>query len=363
MKHRAVARQLRASCSKGEIADFFLAPDQRPDLLMHLLIENRKSGRGNRDLEELLPGWTGPAGGPPGQPPRAPQRRRNWKHLVFRNLVLLCFFMFLSCAIAPNYNLVEPEKPELAVPETLVLDPDSNVEPVEVAAQAAWFMLRSILTDRPAPEELRQSFGARLVNGDWSGILLIDPLGRTKGLVREDSANYVSDWIVRSEELEEENQTLYNAMIALKKTQDSKKLYLEIDQANTRLYVKMGTATLYDFPIVCGKGFTPRELGRVRRFATPRGILHVQSKETNPIWRPPPWHWTERGESPPAYRHGVPGVLGKYRLNLGDGYGIHGTSGSWISPGRYSHGCIRMNAKDLAVVFKLADVGTEVFIY
>jgi hypothetical protein len=96
MTHRAVARQLRASCSKGEIADFFLAPDQRPDLLMHLLLENQKSGRGNQDLAELLPGWTGPAGGSPGQVHRAPQRRRNWKHLVFRNLVLLSFFMFLS---------------------------------------------------------------------------------------------------------------------------------------------------------------------------------------------------------------------------------------------------------------------------
>ena len=133
---------------------------------------------------------------------------------------------------------------------------------------------------------------------------------------------------------------------------------------DNRLKVKLGATTMYEFPIVSGKGYTPRELGRGGRFATPRGILRVEKKEVDPVWYPPDWHWTERGLTPPASgRNGVRGHLGKYRLNLGQGYGIHGTTSGRIQPGKYSHGCIRMNATDLETVFKLTDVGTEVFIY
>jgi hypothetical protein len=78
---------------------------------------------------------------------------------------------------------------------------------------------------------------------------------------------------------------------------------------------------------------------------------------------PPAWHWTERGLEPPAYRPAVRGALGKYRLLFPDAIGIHGTAGTTIRPGKYSHGCIRMNAKDLKIVFDLCDIGTELYVY
>lgn len=370
MNPRVVSRLLKGSRSKSDIANFFLDPDQRPDLVLELLLKGRKKKQGGK-LPDLSFLWA-PGGRVQGSEvslqvkSRLLRNGRRFNRLFFRQVILLGFFMFLSCAIAPNsrgISAVASDPPLLQLPQDLEVNPDSYVEPTAVAMKTAWYMARGVLSGRPVAEELLKTFGGRLVNGDWAGIVLVDPRLGMKALVREDSADYVAEWIARHNELEEENKTLYNAMVALRKTQDSKKIYLEIDQTNTRLYVKMGTQVLYDFPIVCGKGYSPRETGRVRRFSTPRGILKVISKETNPVWIPPPWHWTERGIPPPPVRRGIPGILGKYRLNLGDGYGIHGTAGGWISPGRYSHGCIRMNARDLAIVFKLCDVGTEVYIY
>jgi lipoprotein-anchoring transpeptidase ErfK/SrfK len=89
----------------------------------------------------------------------------------------------------------------------------------------------------------------------------------------------------------------------------------------------------------------------------------VKRKERHPVWYPPSWHWSERGREVPERRYAIRGVLGKYRLNLGHSYGIHGTRSGRIRPGKYSHGCIRMNRKDLQIVYKLTDVGTEVYIY
>ena len=59
----------------------------------------------------------------------------------------------------------------------------------------------------------------------------------------------------------------------------------------------------------------------------------------------------------------VAGMLGRYRLNLGDGIGVHGTPDA-ASIGRpVTHGCLRLADDALEWVFLNIPLGTRVFIY
>jgi lipoprotein-anchoring transpeptidase ErfK/SrfK len=170
------------------------------------------------------------------------------------------------------------------------------------------------------------------------------------------------------QEIQEENFRLRQALQALRPVLDAQEVYLELDLENNRLHVKMGTETLYDFPVVSGKGETRlKYTGEERDFSTPLGIREVQAKEEDPVWYRPNWFWLEQGEPVPEdvglEDRAVPGALGKYRLYLGEGYSIHGTASGRIRSGRYSHGCVRMNAADLKKVWEMTKEGTKVFIY
>ena len=56
-------------------------------------------------------------------------------------------------------------------------------------------------------------------------------------------------------------------------------------------------------------------------------------------------------------------VLGKYRLELGDGYGIHGTDEPEKLGSNVSHGCVRLGDNDIAQLYTMANVGDTVIIY
>jgi lipoprotein-anchoring transpeptidase ErfK/SrfK len=56
-------------------------------------------------------------------------------------------------------------------------------------------------------------------------------------------------------------------------------------------------------------------------------------------------------------------VLGKFRLELGDGYGIHGTDEPDKLGHSVSHGCVRLGDDDIARLYQIANVGDEVIIY
>jgi len=57
------------------------------------------------------------------------------------------------------------------------------------------------------------------------------------------------------------------------------------------------------------------------------------------------------------------GVLGHYRLELGDGYGIHGTDEPDRLGESVSHGCVRLGDEDIARLYAMANVGDTVIIY
>jgi L,D-transpeptidase YbiS len=144
-------------------------------------------------------------------------------------------------------------------------------------------------------------------------------------------------------------------------------IYIVVDQSQNRLYLKQRDRVLLTAVCSSGSGMVlvEKDTGRRWVFDTPRGRFTVSSKLRNPVWRKPDWAFVEDGlpvPQDPAERFEY-GSLGEYALYLGQGYMIHGTLYERLLGRSVTHGCIRLGRDDLRTVYRLAPVGTPVFIY
>lgn len=103
------------------------------------------------------------------------------------------------------------------------------------------------------------------------------------------------------------------------------------------------------------------------RFNTPKGQFEIRRKVVNPIWEKPEWAFVEAGLEAPVlpwdFRRLDPVTLGRFALELGDGYEIHGNLYPNLIGRNITHGCIRLNDADLESTFARAQTGSRVFIY
>lgn len=200
--------------------------------------------------------------------------------------------------------------------------------------------------------------------------------------------------------------------------------YIVVSIEDHRLWYRTGDSVLFTAEVATGSGKILERIGGDThwRFETPRGRLTVVSKDTAPIWVAPDWHYVEeaqrrglgvvrllRGQRipigdgnslgvrgsdvvifdktgvvrPVGAREGdelafggniiIPpfgtnqrkykGVMGTHRLNLGDGYAIHGTNRPETIGRSVSHGCVRLRNTDIAVLYEAVLIGTPVYIY
>jgi L,D-transpeptidase ErfK/SrfK len=161
--------------------------------------------------------------------------------------------------------------------------------------------------------------------------------------------------------LEMENVRAENA--ALKDTDR----HIAVSLKENKLYLMEGMDALRVVPVATGSGRKLRAFGKEFDFSTPPGVYEVTRKETDPVWIAPEWNWLEKGVEMPdtitLAERTFRGHLGKYRLYLRDGIGIHGTDEPW-SIGRYvTHGCVRVGAKDLEILFSSVPMGAKVYVY
>jgi lipoprotein-anchoring transpeptidase ErfK/SrfK len=197
-------------------------------------------------------------------------------------------------------------------------------------------------------------------------------------------------------------------------------LRLVVSLQDRLLWLIDGADTLHTAPVGVGKGGSLRYAEETWKFATPRGHRTVLDRAPSPIWVPPLWHYVElahergfklvelqpgraitlrdgsrlivRGETvelrqpdggfevlPPGEEivfdgtlyvppfgtanRRIPGELGRYKLDLGDGYLIHGTPDQGSVGSAATHGCLRLREADLRFVYKRVPVGTPVYIY
>lgn len=201
------------------------------------------------------------------------------------------------------------------------------------------------------------------------------------------------------------------------------KPYIVVSIADRRLWYRAGDSLLFTTRVATGTGkILAKGGGNQWKFETPRGRLVVISKESDPAWVPPDWHYVEvahkkkagllalkRGDEVPlgngvvlavsgsnvVKRHPdgteevleagegkdlivngkvvippfgtnqrrFPGVVGTHRLNLGDGYALHGTDVPSSIGNAASHGCVRLRNEDIETLYRIVPIGTPVFIY
>lgn len=147
-----------------------------------------------------------------------------------------------------------------------------------------------------------------------------------------------------------------------------KGVYIVVDTAENRLYLKKGEETLRTAVVSCGSGVVLEEPGGKKRqwvFDTPRGEFAVKSKIVNPYWVKPDWAFIEEGEAIPKNREDriEAGTLGDYALGFGEGYFIHGTLYTRLLGRNVTHGCVRVGDEDLKAVFQAVSIGTKIYIY
>jgi lipoprotein-anchoring transpeptidase ErfK/SrfK len=245
----------------------------------------------------------------------------------------------------------------------------------------------------------------------------------------------------RGTRVERLRNAVHEADMKLDDSQDTRQAIV-VSTAENRLYVRRAGKTIFQAVCSTGKGTTLVQGGKTMVFETPTGKFRVVSKEENPVWVPPDWHFVEEarkkkkavirlnpgdvidartGEPVSARASGgvwksvdsgsgsgrvlkvrynsvvevsadgserelPPGkmietgnaivvpptgapqrrfdkVLGKYRLNIGSGYGIHGTLATDQLGRSVSHGCVRLGDADMENLFSMAQVGDQVLIY
>jgi lipoprotein-anchoring transpeptidase ErfK/SrfK len=194
-----------------------------------------------------------------------------------------------------------------------------------------------------------------------------------------------------------------------------------ISLAERRLWVvNDADDTLHSAPVAVGSGRTLRSGGQSWTFTTPRGGTTVVSKEVDPAWIPPDWHYVEtarehglkverldygraialsdgrvltiRGDRagivsedstftplvlneeivfgstlyiPPlgTLNRRIGGMLGPYRLMLANGIGLHGTPYTESIGKAATHGCIRLLDDDITWLYTHVPIGSRVQIF
>ena len=186
------------------------------------------------------------------------------------------------------------------------------------------------------------------------------------------------------------------------------------------LWLMQDDEPVFKAPVAIGMHEKFTWAGKTYDFATPHSIRKVLAKSPDPLWVPPDWHYFEkaaeqklqpvqlksnskitlsdgtrievRGDQvgrvnrygnfwpftpgmeiifdgkifiPPfgTAQRKVPEVLGTHKLEIGDGYLIHGTNEDDSIGEAVSHGCVRMYNADVARLYSMVPVGTPVYIF
>lgn len=195
---------------------------------------------------------------------------------------------------------------------------------------------------------------------------------------------------------------------------------LVISLFDRELWAIVGVDTVLTAPVAVASGLMLDYQGKRWSFTTPRGRRTVIAKDSFPVWIPPDWHYYEvakarglvvkpllRGQPvvlddgrsleirsemvgiagpdspftplatdeeiiydgvlyiPPlgTRNRRIDGALGSHRLDLGNGYLLHGTPDVESIGQAATHGCIRLHGHDISWLYEFVPVGTPVYIY
>ncbi|HAQ19625.1 MAG TPA: L,D-transpeptidase [Prolixibacteraceae bacterium] len=142
--------------------------------------------------------------------------------------------------------------------------------------------------------------------------------------------------------------------------------YIIINTSDNHFYLYKGKQLIREGLCSTGKNEKLVSEKGDNTFYTPLGVRRVQRKQPNPVWAKPDWAFIEEGLPIPPPGHSSrfeSGTLGAYKLELGNGYMIHGTIYKRFMGLSVTHGCIRLGDEDLEVVYSTMQIGSKVYIY
>jgi L,D-transpeptidase ErfK/SrfK len=128
---------------------------------------------------------------------------------------------------------------------------------------------------------------------------------------------------------------------------------ITINLAEYRLYyvwTEKGKQKVAVYPVGVG----------IEGWETPEREFRIKAKVLNPSWTAPLSIRQERPDQPAYVPPGPDNPLGAYWLELGDGYGIHGTNRPFAIGRRVSRGCMRLYDDHIRELFQRVRVGTPV---
>jgi hypothetical protein len=144
--------------------------------------------------------------------------------------------------------------------------------------------------------------------------------------------------------------------------------YMIVNTSDNHFFLYKGKKLIRDG--ICSTGKNEKLVSEDRKyehiFHTPFGVRKVLRKATNPVWTKPDWAYIEDGLPIPSPRDPSrveTGTLGAYKLEIGDGFMIHGTIYKRRMGMSVTHGCVRLLDDDLEAVYKTMEVGSKVYIF
>ncbi|MEX2283606.1 MAG: L,D-transpeptidase [Gemmatimonadota bacterium] len=197
-------------------------------------------------------------------------------------------------------------------------------------------------------------------------------------------------------------------------------LRIIVSTEDRALWLMQDSTVLQVAPVAVGMHESFTWAGTTYDFKTPHSRRKVLSKGLNPLWIPPDWHYFEKAAEdnlvpvhlkkgqivhltdstrievrgaevgrvnrfgnwwpftpgaeiifegkifiPPltSAQRKIPDVLGTHKLEIGNGYLIHGTNQETSVGEAVSHGCVRMYNEDVARLYAAVPVGTSVYIF
>ena len=261
----------------------------------------------------------------------------------------------------------------------------------------------------------------KMAAGDWLILTPSDP----RSPIRDNRTSVTTDSTATTVSIE--RRSLYRSRDdsiagarALEASKRDERLKILISLEDKQLYVVAGQDTVMTAPVAIGSGETLIHGEKIWRFDTPRGVRSVKGKNSDPQWTPPEWHYAEtakeyglkiaylsltkpypiskgrkimfeNGEAgvwhpdsgfallpleeeivfdntlfvPPvgSKNRQVEGILGKYKLDTGNGILLHGTDKPSSIGKAATHGCMRLRDEDIEWLYDYIPVGTRIYIY